>query len=70
MTNNGFIVVEKDNWKNASPEERDAMVFNTLKSIDSRLKALEGKKWMNSGCSFLGGIVGGIAAIFGMKYGG
>jgi len=49
---NGFIIVKRENWKNATPEEREEMTFSTLESIDTRLKKLENRKWLNSGCSF------------------
>ena len=43
MMEDGFIVVCEHNWKVSSPEQRDEMIFNTLRSIDKRLKKLEKK---------------------------
>ena len=64
---NGFIVVNDKNWENATPEQRDWMMFNTLQSVDARLKSLEERKLFDRTCSFLGGIIGGVAAMFGMR---
>jgi len=54
------VIVDETSWKAINPEERDRMIFNTLKAIEERLQVLENKKWINSGCAFLGGVVGGI----------
>ena len=64
---NGFLVVDDKDWEKAEPEQRSWMIFNTLKSMDARLKKLE--RW-NVGTSFIGGIIGGAASFFGIKIGG
>ena len=64
---NGFMVVSDKNWERATPEERDWMIYNTLQSVNSRLKSLEERKLFDRTCSFLGGIIGGVAAMFGMR---
>lgn len=64
---NGFLVVDEKDWKELAPDRRDWLIFNTLKSMDMRLKKLE--RW-NVGTSFIGGIVGGVASFFGIKIGG
>jgi len=64
---NGFLVIDEKDWKELTPERRDWLIFNTLKSMDARLQKLE--RW--SSCfSFLGGIVGGFVAALGLKWGG
>ncbi|OPY82509.1 MAG: hypothetical protein A4E65_00809 [Syntrophorhabdus sp. PtaU1.Bin153] len=73
---NGFLVLDENDWEHATPEQRDWMVFKTLKSMDGRLKSLEEEKsgskrlWTDRVCSFLGGIIGGAAAWLGIKVGG
>jgi hypothetical protein len=67
---NGFITVNRKDWEDATPEQRDWMIFNTLQTIHVRLKALEKKGLYDKGCSLLGGIIGGACAFFGIKLGG
>lgn len=57
---NGFIVTEKD-WENMTPAQQSWMTFNAVQSMDKRVECLEDKKWINSGCAFIGGIIGGLA---------
>ncbi len=64
---NGFLVVDEKDWCDAKPEQRDWMIFKTLKSMDERLRKLE--RW-NVAWSFVGGLIGGAAAFFGIKIGG
>lgn len=63
MTGTGFIVT-KDTWEKTPQEQRDWIVFETLQSIDCRMRALE--RW-NKWLSFAGGIVGGVTAVLGMQ---
>lgn len=67
---NGFIVIDDDDWEHADPEQRAWMTFKTLKSMDERLKKIESRTWLDKGCAFLGGIIGGAAAFIGIKIGG
>lgn len=62
---NGFLVVDEKDWCDASAEQRDWMVFKTLRSMDIRMGKLE--RW-NKGFSFLGGMIGGFVAVLGMKW--
>lgn len=55
---NGTIMLDEKDWKEVSPEQRDRMIYNTLVSIDGRLKKLENKKWINSSCALIGGAIG------------
>lgn len=57
---NGFVVTEKD-WENMTPAQQSWMTFNAVQEMDKRVKELEARKWINSACSFLGGVVGGVA---------
>ena len=56
---NGFVVTEKD-WENMTPAQQSWMTFNAVQAMDARVKKLESKKWINSGCAIIGGIIGGI----------
>lgn len=62
---NGFIIINDKDWEKAEPEQRDWMVFNTLKSIDARLSKLENRQIYDKVSSFIGGIFGGIVAVIG-----
>jgi len=64
---NGFIVVDEKDWEGATETQKDWLIFKTLRSMDERLKKLE--KW-NACMAFAGGVVGGIAAILGIKIAG
>ena len=67
---NGFIVIDEQDWEDASDEQRVRMLYKTLNSIDGRLQALEGKAMFNRICvsigAVVGGMVGGIGAVLGM----
>jgi len=67
---NGFIVIDEQDWEDASDEQRVRMLYKTLNSIDGRLQALEGKSMFNRICvsigAVVGGMVGGIGAVLGM----
>ncbi len=67
---NGFLVLDEKDWENASPKQQSWMMFNTLKSMDARLSKLETRPLMDKFYSFLGGVLGGFAAVLGIKWGG
>ena len=67
---NGFLVLDEHDWDDATPEQRDKMIFKTLKSMDDRLKVIEKRPFMDKCFSFLGGAVGGFAAALGLKFSG
>lgn len=67
---NGFLVVDEKDWKELSPERRDWLLFNTLKSMDARLSKLENRPVIDKCFSFAGGIIGGALAYLGIKLGG
>jgi cytoskeletal protein RodZ len=66
---NGFLVLDENDWEKATPDQRDWMVFKTLKSLDERMSKLEKRPLADKCFSFLGGVIGGFAAILGMKIG-
>ena len=65
---NGFLVVDEKDWCDASADQRDWMTFKTLKSIDERLQKLEKRPLTDKCFSFLGGVIGGFAAVLGIKW--
>ena len=65
MVDDRFLVCDERDWEGLSPEQRDWMLFKTLRSVDSRLHSLE--KW-NKAFSFFGGVIGGAMAAFGIKF--
>ena len=67
---NGFMIVNEKDWEIATAEQRDWLIFNTLQSLDNRLKDLEKASWIHRGCAFAGGVFGGICAAIGIKWGG
>ncbi len=56
---NGFMVIEDKDWEKATGEQRDWMIFNTLRSINNRLEKLEKKDWFYKFCVTLGVVMGG-----------
>lgn len=66
---NGFLVVDEKDWQGQSPEQRDWLIFKTLKSMDDRLKVLEKRPLTDKCWSFAGGVIGGFLAALGVKWG-
>jgi hypothetical protein len=66
---NGFIVVDENDWHDATPEQQSWMTYKTLKSISDRLQALEKRPLTDKCFSFAGGLIGGALAAFGIKWG-
>jgi len=67
---NGFMVIDKKAWEEADSEQRAWMTYNTLESINNRLRKIEGKSRFDKAWSFMGGVVGGAVAWLGIKIGG
>jgi hypothetical protein len=67
---NGFLIVDEQDWHGSTPEQRDWMIFKTLKSLDSRMSCLERRPFVDKCFSFAGGLIGGALAFLGIKYGG
>ena len=61
---NGFIVVEKEDWERATKEDRDLMVYNTLKSINDRIAKLEKQVMFRTALNFFGCVSGGALGMF------
>jgi hypothetical protein len=66
---NGFMVITEKDWENATTDQRMWWTFNTLQSVDSRLKRIEGRRWYDKVASFAGGIFGGALAALGVRWG-
>ncbi|MHA1224094.1 MAG: hypothetical protein ACTSP3_12760 [Candidatus Heimdallarchaeaceae archaeon] len=69
MVDSFMIITEKD-WDDATEKQRSWMLFNTIQSMDTRLKKLEKRPIVDKICSFGGGVVGGALAYLGIKIGG
>ena len=67
---NGFLVVDERDWENMSPEQRDWLIFKTLKSLDDRVQCISKRPGADKCFAFLGGIIGGFLAAMGIKWGG
>jgi hypothetical protein len=67
---NGFLVLDEKDWECATAEQRDWMIFKTLKSLDERMQKLEQRPTIDRCFSFLGGVIGGFAATLGFKWAG
>ena len=66
MSKNYMIITEKD-WEEASEKQRSWMMFNTIQSLDIRLKKLEKRPIVDKVYAFGGGIVGGALSYLGIK---
>lgn len=67
---NGFIVLNEKDWEGMDEKQKLWAIYNTLNSMDKRLKILERRPVVDKCFSFFGGIIGGALAFFGIKYGG
>ncbi len=67
---NGFLVVDEKDWIDASAEQRDWMVYKTLRGLDHRMQKLEKRPLVDKCFSFIGGLIGGVFAAIGIKWGG
>lgn len=70
---NGFEIT-KETWEHMPKEQRDWILFETILSMkraQGSMKAdidkLKKRPLVDRACSFAGGVVGGIAAFFGVK---
>ena len=69
MSNSYMIIKEKD-WEKATEKQKSWMLFNTVQSMDARLKKLEKRPIIDKMFSFVGGVIGGALAFLGIKIGG
>lgn len=68
MTDERFLVCDENDWEGLSPEQRDWLVFKTLRSMDDRLMKLEKRPFIDKCYAFAGGTIGGFMAALGIKY--
>ncbi len=64
---NGFMIVTEKDWEKADEAQRAWMVFNTIQSMDGRLKKLEKKPIVDKIYAFGGGVLGGALAYLGFN---
>lgn len=65
---NGFGSIDKwEEWLRLSPEQREYEHFRILQNLDIRLACLEKRPWFDKCLAFAGGVIGGVAAVFGMR---
>ena len=69
MSNSYMSIKEKD-WEKATEKQKSWMLFNTVQSMDARLKKLEKRPIIDKMFSFVGGVIGGALAFLGIKIGG
>ncbi|NLT24645.1 MAG: hypothetical protein GXX82_16505 [Syntrophorhabdus sp.] len=63
MGNDGFLTFTEKDWEKTPPERRDWIVYNTLRSMDERLKKLEQRRFLNFAWMFVGSAAGGALMI-------
>jgi len=67
MANNQFPKWEE--WVELEPEVKEYEQHRLLYNLDNRLRKVEHRKWVNTGASAGGGMMGGfLAIIIAMKY--
>jgi hypothetical protein len=65
---NGFMVdVPKEDWEKLPQTQQLWLVYCAIQNLNSRVQRLESRKYFDKIASFLGGILGGTAAILGSK---
>ena len=65
---NSFMVIKDKDWENATSEQREWLIYNTLQAINDRLAKLESRSFYHQCAAFFGGIIGGIATVLGFKW--
>jgi len=66
---NGFIVTKED-WESMTPAQQSWMTFNAVQAMNERVEALEKRPFFDKCFSFMGGLIGGVLATMGIKWGG
>jgi len=67
---NGCIVVDRKTWEHLSEEDRDFMIYETLNSLNARLRQIERWAWLKVSTQFFASMVGGaLVVLFAIKYG-
>jgi len=62
---NGDIPSWEEWNEQLTEDQRNYSLYKTLQSMDKRMKNLEKKNKFDTGCSIVGGMVGGFIAIIG-----
>ena len=53
----------KKAYLQATPDLRDEMTVDWMLDVNKRLERIEGRKWLATLESFLGGVLGGVAGL-------
>lgn len=69
MANGNGFVITKDTWAELPPEQREWLLFDTIQDMNVRLKAVEKRPLIDKCFAFAGGIIGGVLAFLGVKWG-
>jgi len=64
---NGFVIT-KETWAELPAEQREWLLFDTLQSVNERLKIVEKRPLLDKCIAFAGGIIGGFLAALGYKW--
>ncbi|MGA2332307.1 MAG: hypothetical protein ABSG75_11160 [Syntrophales bacterium] len=67
---NGFITIKEKDWEGMDDKQKLWAIYNTLQTMDGRMKTLERRPITDKCFAFCGGIIGGFLAALGIKYGG
>jgi hypothetical protein len=63
---NGFVVTE-ESWNGMSEGQRSWITYETMQDMNKRVIRLEKRSIYDKCAAFLGGAVGGCAAVLGIK---
>jgi len=66
---NAKMIVTETTFKEMPENERSWLLYNTMTALDKRVEKIEGRKFWDSTKSFMGGLIGGAAAAFGIRLG-
>jgi len=67
MTDERFLVCDENDWEGLNSEQREWMVFKTLRNIESRISTLEKQSVWHQAAAAAGGVIGGIVSFFTTK---
>jgi len=70
MLEDRFLVCDEKDWEGLTQDQREWMLYKTMRSIDRRLTNIEGKGWTHKAYAAAGGIIGGAIAAIGIKWAG
>ena len=60
------LKISPDNFEKYDTPEKLNMIYSAIVDLDCRMGKIESHNWVNSVYAFIGGVVGGIIAYFGM----